>query len=425
MLDDSQARASSSREIPWLSAVQFGLSALAAVTIAGLALSLGLAGAQLLIDSNQPEAAVALWMMAASFFWTALIVLPSAGFSLARLIGRPVPPANWPFLKVRWTLAIFLLPPLIALGNLLARQALPWKALLAGLHPVVVAIPVLWVCAAAIRGLPVGSLQRASGSLASGAALGTSLSFFLEVLAIAAVLVLWVMALAGRPELIDEISSLTRRLEAAAPIPETIQRILLPYLSQPPVIFTIFFLVAVLIPLIEELAKTAGLWLLAGRSTPITPAAGFALGALSGGGFAMLESMLLTSSPEQWMIVILARLGTTAMHICTSALVGWGLACAWSEGRYARLGAAYLSAALLHGAWNAFSMLNAAGSLSNTNGGAALPGLWLQASRWSPAGMTVLALGSFALLLWANAIFRRHLAAGADPDVLRASTDVV
>ena len=106
-------------------------------------------------------------------------------------------------------------------------------------------------------------------------------------------------------------------------------------MASPAVVASVFVYIAVLVPLIEEILKPIGVWLLAGRK--LTPVDGFMAGVLSGAGYALFENLFLSSSGEQWMSVVLARVGTGAVHMFTTSLVGWGLASAWGQGRYLRL----------------------------------------------------------------------------------------
>jgi RsiW-degrading membrane proteinase PrsW (M82 family) len=110
-----------------------------------------------------------------------------------------------------------------------------------------------------------------------------------------------------------------------------------------------------MVPLIEEALKPLGLWLLARRS--LSPAEGFAIGLLSGAGFALTESLGYASAGLQaesqgWAIIVLARAGTAMMHITTAGMVGWGMASAWSKKGIYRLVIGYLGAVLIHSLWN-------------------------------------------------------------------------
>jgi RsiW-degrading membrane proteinase PrsW (M82 family) len=393
----------------WYSAVQFGLSALAVIIIEGLALLLVLAGLGNILRGAEARAAIPLFMLAASLGVAGLLALPSAGYALARLLGYPAWRWSAILTRPRWALVILALPLIILGGYWISRQEAPLLLVLPLLQPLAVSIPLVWICAVSLRGLPLGSPQRAWGVIASGAVLGPLLIFFLEVIAFILAVGIWSFAAASQPQMAQDILSLSQRLNAAPLDAQAMQEILLPYLSQPTVIFSITVFVAVVIPLLEELVKPIGLWLLAGRS--MSPALGFTAGALSGAGFALVESLGFTSSAEDWAVLVFLRIGTGFVHIAASALVGWGLGAAWSEGRYLHLGLAYLSAVALHGLWNGLSILSAVGSfLSHSS--SPIPGIpWLEANHLAFAGMALLSSVGFGVLLWGN-----HRLRSAAPD---------
>jgi hypothetical protein len=78
--------------------------------------------------------------------------------------------------------------------------------------------------------------------------------------------------------------------------------------------------------------------------------------------------------------------------------VGWGIASAFRERRILRLAAAYFSAVLVHGMWNAcaggfvFSYLG--GFIGKPEWGVLLPA--------AAGGMVILAIGMLALLFFSN-----------------------
>jgi RsiW-degrading membrane proteinase PrsW (M82 family) len=178
------------------------------------------------------------------------------------------------------------------------------------------------------------------------------------------------------------------------------------------VIFAAFAFGAVIVPLIEEALKPLGVWFLAGSR--LTPAEGFAAGALCGAGYALLESLLLSSNGgTEWVSLAFARIGTGVIHILTSALTGWALASAWAERRYLRLGAAYLGAVLIHGLWNGLTVLMVVAGLSQALGEPADPAL-AQIGEWAPYGLVALAVIGLAALMWANWRLRGGLKAASD-----------
>jgi hypothetical protein len=105
-------------------------------------------------------------------------------------------------------------------------------------------------------------------------------------------------------------------------------------------------------PLIEETAKSLGVWLVSGRIR--SAAEGFALGALSGAGFGLVESLLVSATPDSdWAGTLAVRGASSMMHIFTAGLTGWGIASARLNRKawHALLG--YAAAMAIHGLWNA------------------------------------------------------------------------
>ncbi len=138
-------------------------------------------------------------------------------------------------------------------------------------------------------------------------------------------------------------------------------QVLAPYITNPFVLIGLFLVLGVFTPLIEETIKPAVVWLLANRLQ--TPSQGFVLGVISGAGFALVESLLATSSPGQgWGQLLAARAGGGLMHIFASGLMGWGIVSAF-QGKRLRLLGTYLLSVMIHGLWNSATILIEVGSL--------------------------------------------------------------
>jgi hypothetical protein len=137
---------------------------------------------------------------------------------------------------------------------------------------------------------------------------------------------------------------------------------LAPYLNNPLVLLVVLIFAAILAPVIEETLKPAAVWLLGRRIH--YPAEGFALGALCGAGFALLEGTLAASgSPQMLGVGIAARSASSLMHITASGIMGWGITSAWLEKRYGRLAGAYFLSLSIHGLWNGSVILTVFGAI--------------------------------------------------------------
>ena len=388
-------------EIHWPSAWQFALSVIGITTLLGIALSIATVGIVWRFDQGvKAETATSLFLLAAGLGISGILLVPSAGYSFLHLI-RKANLQNRSVFSVRPTILIFALP-LVLLAGYLVNQNSRWEwLLLPPLHVIAVGLPILWLIYLGRRGLPAGSLQRAWGVFGSGLALSPLLIMLAEIGAFIGFLIFGFVYLMGRPELGVELSTLVERLVQAPPDPEIYQRILSPYLMQPGIIFSAFLFIAVIVPLIEEALKPIGVWLLAGRN--LTPSAGFVAGMLSGAGYALFESLANTSGAGGWTVITTARIGTGVIHILTAGLTGWGLASAWREENYLRLGAAYSIAVFLHGLWNALTLLASGSQIFGTEFKISFIN---NLATIAPLTLVILAVTGFAILIGANRILR-------------------
>ena len=175
-----------------------------------------------------------------------------------------------------------------------------------------------------------------------------------EIVLFIVLLFLLVIGLTLFPEAANSLASLMLKLQYAATEQAAI-RLLLPHLLKPAVILPMLGVVSVLIPLIEEPLKTIGVWFF--WKQPLSPAEGFALGILSGAGYALFESLGMGSNTDSgWGTLMLARFGTDLVHILNGGLMGWALVRAWREKRFLQLGMTYVLAVLIHGLWNTASI---------------------------------------------------------------------
>jgi hypothetical protein len=386
--------------------VQFGLSAIAIVSLWGLAFLSTLAGLiELASGSVSPTDGLQLFLFAAGVFFCGLLLVPSNAYALARILGREIKLPARVSQALRPTRLIFILPVVMLLGYWVSGNPMLAWILLPPLHVLAIGLPILWLVYIAIHGLPAGSPQRAWGIFGSGIVIGPGLIFIIEFAALMAVVLLGILAISASPDLTEELTSLVERLGQAPPPPEIVVEALEPYLSNPLLIFIIFTFAAVIVPLIEELVKPVGAWLLVGYNP--TPAEGFVAGVLSGAGYALVESLALTSGGQTWAALVFARIGTGVIHIFTAGLMGWALALAWQENRYIRLGVTYLIAVLIHGIWNAFTLVTVGTTLTEMNVSFTNTNLLTQLGRIAPGVLVVLATGTFIGLLWANRSFRQ------------------
>jgi len=290
------------------------------------------------------------------------LLFPLALASLRHLQGKDLPPAALPPVRMRtlllmsalWLIlfaAASLLTLLLDLGWLFSIPAF----LLAMLIPVAI---FAWIAAG---GLAWGSRRRLWAAFSLGMTGGTLFSLIAEYALVVVGVVLGALVIAVRPDLLNGLLELQQQVQNAGDM-EALLTALAPVLTRPWVFLLVLSFASLFAPLIEEAAKPLAVWILGRRLH--APAEGFALGALSGAGFALLEGLMAASGmAETPYFGIPARLASSLMHITLSGLVGWGIASALLEKRWGRLAAVYALSVSLHGMWNGSALLAVYGSL--------------------------------------------------------------
>jgi len=315
-----------------------------------------------------------------------------------QLQARTLPAGHLPPVKLWQVFALgFIWLMILLLGSLLTTV---WKygwAPLAVVFPLGVALPAMILAWVAGGGLISSGTRRRLVSVFGIALVGsTTLAIAAEYLVVLlGVLVLGLSTLV-HPEWRSLILQLKDQVSNASDV-QAIVTLLAPYLSNPLVLLTVLAFVAGIGPMIEEAFKPLAVWLVGRRLQ--SPAEGFALGALSGAAFALLEGLTAASgAPNQWGIGIGGRAFSSLMHITASGIVGWGIASALVDRKPLRLAGAYITAVLIHGLWNGSVVLLVYGGLQSM----LTPGQQVDFA----SGMLMLAgLGAILLLLGVVILF--------------------
>ena len=292
----------------------------------------------------------------------ACLLLPLLGGCIRQLQHKPLPRTTIPPINNRW---IWLL---LAVWVFLVVSASLFTAFFdfgwlpsAPFFFLALLLPVLIFTWVAIGGLFSGFRRRLWAALGLGMTGGTSLALILEYALVAVALGIGSIAVAFQPSLQETLAEIQAQVQAAAGM-EDLLTVLAPYLVQPWVFLLILVFAAVLGPLLEEAVKPITVWVLGRHLRSL--AEGFALGALSGAGFALLEGLMAASGMVSVpYFAIPARLASSLMHITLSGMVGWGIASAFKENRWKRLLGVYLLSSLLHGLWNGSALLAVYGGL--------------------------------------------------------------
>ncbi|MEX1248651.1 MAG: PrsW family glutamic-type intramembrane protease [Anaerolineales bacterium] len=378
--------------IDWLSILQFGLGCLGIVLAWMLALAQFVASLGELPRLDLLSALIP----GMGIFIVGLLLFPSTLLGLSRILGRT--PAAFKLRGKLFGFAILIFPLLLALGNLAQDAGRIWPVALLYLSNAI--LLVAWLLWLALRQLPAGSVQRIWGAFASGLAATPLLAFALEA-AGGFILVTLLSIYAGfNPDLGRAIELLSTN-----PSADRLVQLLAPVLNDPVILFAGLFSLGFAGPLIEELLKPLGVYLLLRRN--LSEAQGFALGALCGGGYALFENLTLITIPEAMAVGALGRFGVSAMHIFTAALSGWALARAVKQKRALPLLGILALNIFIHGLWNSLVLLFSAGAVAQASGTGLVPPAFIVVS---PLALAFIAMGCVALLRKFNLAFARSQA---------------
>ena len=290
-------------------------------------------------------------LVASTLIAIGLLLLPVTWLSVKRLRGwdfdsfvlPPLQPWAWFVIPSVWLL-------ILALATLFYdAPGANWYDPF--LHFFSIALPVYFVIHIAINRISLGSSRRAWGVFS----IGLTISPFLAVIGEVTIFALGILGVAAylsfNPDKALEVERLVNQINQA-PSLDNLVYLLGPYLKNPLTLLAALSFLSFFVPIIEESAKSLGVWLTSGRIS--SPAQGFALGVLSGAGFALAESLSASlTADNSWGVTLSIRAITSGMHMLATGLVGWGIAYARLEKRYFRMVGMTLLAMFLHSVWNA------------------------------------------------------------------------
>lgn len=393
------------------------------VSMAGL---LGLAALQvitalinsLLTQSTSLENTILTLSEGSGLAFVALLFIPLVLDSLRSLRGERLPIISVPLISwSRFFLLFGLWVGMLILTSLMTLIPVVGPLLSAPFALVGILLPALTFAWVGAGGLIQASRRRLFAILGLSLTGSTLLAIILQFAAILFIAMAALIVVDLPPDLPAKLSKLAAEIEAIQN-PDELLNFLLPYLLQPEVLAIVFIMVALIAPLSEEPMKPLAVWLL-GRELR-SPAEGFALGAISGAGFAIIEGALsLNQMTTMPFFGILARLAASLMHVTLSAIIGWGIASLVLKKKWLPFLGAYLISVSLHGLWNASAVLTVYGALRITQETDILSGGILL------AGLCLLAMAVIAMLLalpLLNARLRRQAeTASAHPPLQKGS----
>lgn len=365
-------------------------------------------GISSLIDliNNNGDPVVAM-IGAASFGFVIVLLLVCGWFVLQKAMGHEQ--ADHPFIL---PFASWHLIPVIGLafagilaGGTAAYTEITWLGwLVMPAATILVIVPPIWlIFGYGSRGLEAGPRWRVFASFGIGMTIGPAIMIVLEMITLLGIIAAGIALLAIlNPDTLQDVMRLAEIVQS-----ETNETVLLntlaPYISNPFMITAGIGYIAVLVPFIEELLKPLAVWLFANKIE--SPSQGFVMGLVSGAAFALVESLNASADGTMsWPVIVSVRAGTSILHMTATGLVGWGIVSMFKEKRYGRFTAAYFSAVLIHGIWNA----SAAGAGISAVGESIGKPEWLL--KFVPAlvsGLLVLGVGMLVVLIASNRALRK------------------
>ena len=395
------------KRFDWLSAGQFAFSLLAVLSlifislVSLLAILFGGVSSDLGLFDTQVISSL---LFTAGLGFAGLLLIPSTIHSGRRLFGnRPPVLAHWD--KMAW-LALFF--PIPILFGLLIQNGPTWGLyLLPIVHVLANGASIFWVLNLGRMKFPPKSAQRNWGAFGTGLILTPAITFIIEILLLIIIGLFWLVLIQTRPDLEQEIRYLLNVVYESSVESEIPARWAGEFVARPEVTGTIFLYFSLLIPLVEELLKPLAVYFLLGRK--LQPWEGFMIGATAGAGYALFENLTIGAGADTWTFVMISRMGTAAIHILTTGLVGWGLASAWTEKKYGRLAGSFIAAVALHGVWNGLNIFTALADFPSYQD--QISPFLLNFARYAPVGLVLLALGSIVGLVRANLLLRRAIIA--------------
>jgi len=392
-----------------LSAILFSLSGL---FLFGIALLMAVTALLPLLTGEGVEVSQTIFFLTFSF--EAVLLLVAAFFSFQKVLQKPSADLGTVIAVPSRQIVVLVL---IAAGSILLGSQLGgietvnWLFLPLLTIPAIV-IPLGVMFALGARRLPLGERWRSWSVLGMGMTVVPFVLLILEAVVAIIVFIGVVAYVSTQPTLANRLQELSQQILVLGPQSEAARDLLIPLITKPGVMVTALIYMAILVPAIEEVFKPLGVWLFAGKLD--SPAQGFALGALSGAGYALIETIGVSGQGAGWASLLLSRIGTGVLHITTSALMGAAIVRVWKDRRYLRLLGTFFLAVTLHGLWNTLALMF---SFSNLAEVLDQPGLLNSLQPAIITVMSILAVGLFAILLISN----RRMRVFDSPQVMEAT----
>ena len=291
-----------------------------------------------------------------TFLLMAVAFIPALISAVFYLQGRSMPalkPSTQRIIQVTLIIIWFV----SILGVLLISRYQELNLITSLLIIPLVLVPILFFFWIGARNLSLGNQPRIWGAVAFNFSIMMPIVLTVELVLFFIIFMIVAVWLAGQPELFSQIMMVIEQISNGLMDPPEAEQLITDLISRPIFLNGSILVVAVLVPLIEELFKPMAIWFLAGKR--LTPSQGFVGGLIGGACFAMLESLGAVGIPaeSEWIMLLFGRTGTGLLHVTLSGLVGWGIASAFYNRNWGRAIVTYLGAVTIHGLWNFFALM--------------------------------------------------------------------
>jgi len=372
----------------------FLFSAIGALLLFTLAFILGISASFAYVTERSADVQSIVYSV--NIFFLGLLLVIVSVISVLRFLNKPVADTKVSTSFGVWKLIIGVVGAGLALllGSLVKDNAsINWLLLPMFTIPAVI-LPIWTIAGLGTRNLSLGSRWRAWSVFGFSLTVTPFILFVLETLIVVAAVFALVFYAVVNPNVATAFEKFTSQFMYLDMQSEEALQLLAPYIMKPVVIIAMITFFSILVPMLEELIKPLVVWILAGKLE--SAAQGFAFGALSGTGFAIIETFNVSGQIDGWDTILIMRIGTALLHITTSALMGGAIYLAIRERRYLRLLGTYLLAVLLHGLWNASAVTVSYSALATTDNLANI-------LQWaSLGGLIAVAVVLFVILIKTN-----------------------
>jgi RsiW-degrading membrane proteinase PrsW (M82 family) len=244
---------------------------------------------------------------------------------------------------------------ILVFGQVISGNQLAAAIILPFLNILALGLPILVYLRISLRGLEMPDARRGWSIFGASLIISPIFSLIFEAIAVGVILLLYLLYASTIPGLKDVFSTLYQSLQSGGVSENESLLLAAKALFAPGAALATLTIFSIAVPLIEETFKVT-LIMVYIKKIP-RPVDGFVLGILCGAAFALFENIgYANSGSAGWAANAAARATVALPHIINSGILGWGLVSAYKEHRFGRLAGAFLTAVLIHGAWNAISL---------------------------------------------------------------------